>query len=182
MNKGKMMQEGIAIRDFRKTDLDKVADIIRKSYEEPTNISLRSKEELQALLSEFRDFIIAEADGSVVGFLTTFNHTSNYSSPWFDRTVNLAKQRKWRSYLYIDTCAVSADFRRKGIMLKLVGTLLDRHRNDYDAITFDVRYNPPNIPMLKYAKRQNCSKAEEFKAPNGSTYALFIFPKITLGA
>lgn len=171
------MQESIIIRDFRKSDLDEVAEIIRKSYEKPTNICLRSKDELQVLLPEIRDFIIAETDGSAVGFLITFDHASKHSSPWFDQTVSLAKKRRWKSYLYIDTCAVLEGFRRRGIMLKLVDTLLAKHKNDYDAITFDTRYNPPNNPMLKYAKKENCSKADVFKAPNGSTYAIFIFPE-----
>ena len=172
-----MKKTTIVIRDFRQADLDAVVDIVKKSHEEPTNISLRSKQEFQKLLPEFSDFLVAEIDGIIAGLLTTFNQNSKYSSPWFDRTVRLAKLRNWKSYLYVDTCAVSENYRRKGIMLKLGDELIALHKNDYDAITFDTRYNPPNIPMLEFAKKGNFDKADEFKAPNGSTYAVFILKK-----
>src|SRR3989338_8955460 len=124
-----MKNKQIIIRDFREPDFDAVVEIVKKSHEEPTNISLRSKQEFQKLLPEFSDFLVAEVDGLVDGLLTAFNHNSKYSSPWFDRTVRLAKLRNWTSYLYIDTCAVSENHRKKGIMLKLQDELIARNKN-----------------------------------------------------
>jgi len=172
----KMPEKDIIIRQYNKSDIKTVVKIIKESYEDPLNISPRSKKEIEALLPEFVNFWIASIRGKVVGFLTAFDNKSKYSSPWFDKTKELASKYDWNSFLYIDTVAVITNARRKGVLSKLINKLIEKSKENYYIITFDTRATPPNKAIIQYANKKKFKKIKTFTAPNKIKYHIYILP------
>lgn len=168
------MNSKIIIRDFEKQDLKKVIKITEESHEYPDNISKWSKKELEKYIPLMKYFLVAEINGQVVGYIDSFSDDSRYDSEWFNFFIGKKQENNWNNFLYLDQVAIDKQFRRKGVMTKLIETLLNKAQRDFEIICSSYRSNPKNIPSEKYFNKKKLMKIDIIKTKDNAEYQMFI--------
>lgn len=137
----------VTVRPLDPADLPSVHAINQANVPEVGDATL---EHLGWLIGESALALVAESDGSVVGYLVALRPGSTYTSPnytWF--------AARYDDFLYVDRIAVAEDRRGQGIGSALYDAA-EQHARDHGipTLTCEVNVRPPNPTSLRFHERR----------------------------
>lgn len=135
----------VAIRDVGVDDLPEVLALNERSVPSMNSLTMERMGWFADTAAYFR---VAEASGSLAGFLICMAPEAPYRSPNF-----LWLQERYRDFLYIDRVAVSAQFRRRGIAGTLYRDAAATDPSRFRMLACEVNLRPRNPESLRFHKR-----------------------------
>lgn len=159
----------VRLRPVRPADLGRVVDLNNAAYPAVPNLDVPEAERLVAFpgLS-----LVAEHDGSVVGFLIAMDPGADYESENYRFFAGRGPS------LYIDRIVVDAGLRGGGVGRALYAAVFDKARADgHGEVTCEVNLQPPNPESLAFHVRMGFARVGEQDTKGGQyTVALLAAP------
>ncbi len=133
----------LTLRDARAADLTEVLALNQAHLPHVSALSLAA---LQRLHEQAVHFRVAEAAGTLIGFLIALDPLAAYESPnfqWF--------KARYARFIYIDRIAVIAEQRRRGVARRLYEDL-ERFAGfrGFDLLTCEYNLRPPNEDSARF--------------------------------
>ncbi len=159
----------VRLRPVRPADLGRVIELNNAAYPAVPNLDVA---ELQRLLAFPGLSLVAEREGSVVGFLVAMDPGADYESENYLFFAGRGPS------LYIDRIVVDASLRGAGVGRALYGAVFDKAKADSrPEVTCEVNLQPPNPESLAFHSRMGFARVGEQDTKGGLyTVALLAAP------